>query len=440
MKKIISSFIILIIVIGCNNRQRLHDDRHPTTIIPGQYIVIMKDAFEEPVINHRQNDPNRATQRDKNKRERDRKEKKVKDFLKGKEVGNAKQKMLFADAKVGAVIRVDQAKADEINADPNVEFVIPDATIQINPIQQSEEDAINPIQQWLSPIVPADQINPIQQDDALQTRYDIDIARHWTNALVAAGGPTDGSAKTSVIWFLDTGIDPTGGLLNVNTVLATHFIGSSWTDDNGHGTFCAGVAAGRFIRGSAVLDEIHYGVSEGATVVPVKVLDGSGSGTWGTVIAGLNYVAQLSQAGDVVNLSLGSYYPGDIRCHYPALERAISGVANSGVFVTLSAGNNAGNAMSNRPGCINGPNIFTVSSINADGSCAGYANFGTPVDFVTVGTRLFSLWTDGGYRMASGTSVSSALLAGIIHASGGPPATGGTVNCMGVNYPIGIRR
>ena len=438
MKKIISLVIILLILIGCNDRhrQRLAP---PGSIIPDQYIVIMKDAFEEPVINARQNDPDRQRQKDKNKPERERKERKVKEFLRGKGVGNSSQKMLFSDIRVGAVINVDQAKADELKADANVESVIPDISIQINPIQQSDEQSINPIQQWLSPIVPANEINPIQQDDALQTRYDIDFTRHWTNALVTAGGPTDGSAKTTAIWFLDTGIDPTGGLLNVNAALATHFIGSSWRDDNGHGTFCAGVAAGRFIRGTAVLDEIHYGVSEGAMVVPVKVLDNTGSGSWGTVIAGLNYVAQLSQPGDVVNLSLGSYDPFNPRCRYPGLDNAIRGVAGGGAFVTLSAGNNAGNAMCNRPGCINGANIYTVSSINADGTCADYANFGISVDFVTVGTRLFSLWKDGGYRMASGTSVSSAMLAGIIHARGGPPAIGGTVNCLGNPYNIGIR-
>lgn len=442
MRKIISSFIILLILGGCNNRQRHSNERMlaPGEIIPDQYIVIMKNSFEEPVISHRQNDPNRENQKNRNRPERDRKERKLKDFLRGRGVGSSRQKMLFADVKVGAVISVSKTKADELAADPDVESVIPDVSVQINPIQQTDPDAeINPIQQWLSPVVPSDQINPIQQDDSIQNRYDIDTVRHMTKALVTAGGWIDGSSRTSVIWFLDTGIDPTGDHLNVNTTLAKTFIGSSWEDDNGHGTFCAGVAAGRYIRGSATLDEIHYGVSEGATVVPVKVLDNTGSGSWGTVMAGLNYVAQVSQPGDVVNLSLGAYDPFNPTCWFPGLTNAIERVTTDGVFVTLSAGNNAGNAMCNRPGCIDGANIFTVSSINADSTCAVYANFGRPVDFVTVGTRLFSLWTDGGYRMASGTSVSSALLAGIIHAIGNRPNPGGTVDCAGGRYNIGIR-
>ena len=169
-------------------------------------------------------------------------------------------------------------------------------------------------------------------------------------------------------------------------------------------------------------------------------MDNTGNGSWGTVIAGLNWVAQFSEPGDVVNLSLGAYDPMNPGCFFPGLSNAIERVTTGGVFVTLSAGNDAGNAMCNRPGCISGDKVYTASSINADSTCAAYANFGNPpVDFVTVGTRLFSLWTSGGYRMASGTSVSSALLAGIIHARGAAPAAGSSVSCMGGTYPIGIR-
>ena len=449
MKKIISFIFMLLILFSCKNHKQENIASLTVCVggvIPDQYIVIMKDAFEEPVIKHRQNDPNRENQRNRNKPERDRKERKLKDFLVGKGIGSARQKMLFADVKVGAVVRIDKGTADTLRADTvNVESVIQDVSIQINPIQQSDEEAsINPIQQWLSPIVPANDINPIQQDDSIQNRYDIDTVNHWTKALVTAGGPVDGTTNTSMIWFLDTGIDPSGDHLNINTALGTSFVGGGWTDNNGHGTFCAGVAAGKPIRGSATLDEIHYGIAEGATVVPVKVLDNTGTGSWGTVIAGLNYVAQLSEPGDVVNLSLGAYDPTNPNCRYPGLRNAIENVTGHGVFVTLSAGNNAGIANYNAPGCINGPNIFTTSSINADSTCAVYANFGwpttDPIDFVTVGTRLFSIWMGGQYRMATGTSVSSALLAGIIHARNAAPASGSTVSCRGGAYPIGAIR
>jgi subtilisin family serine protease len=399
----------------------------------------MKESFEAPVIKTRRNDPNRKKQKNDNKGERDRKQDKLKRFLRDNDLGG-KDRQLFVDIAVGAVINMDSTKANEIKKNPNVEDVFPDVTVQINPIQQTDPDAnINPIQQWLSPPVPGDQINPIQQNDSIQNRYDIDTVRHLTKALVTAGGPTDGSAKTTVIWFLDTGIDPSS-YLNIDPSLGvTFFTATNTEDDNGHGTFCAGIAAGRPIRAAAGLDEIHFGLSEGAIVASVKVLDLNGTGSWGTIIAGLNWVSQYSQPGDVVNISLGAYDPLNPSCWFPGLRRAIERVTTGGTIVTLSAGNDAGNAMCNRPGCIDGANIFTASSINADSTCALYANFGRPVDYVTVGTRLFSLWDDGGFRMASGTSASSALLAGIIHARNGTPAAGSTVNCMGATYTIGIR-
>lgn len=412
-------------------------------IIPDQYIVFMKESFEEPVIKNRKNDPDRKKQQNDNKADRDKKEKKIEDFIKGKGVKPGKILKKFADLKVGAVIKVSATKAAEIKADPNVEEVIQDVNIQINPIQQSDPDInINPIQQWRSEPIPETQIKPIQQSDQLQLRYDIDPLTHMTYALATAGGPTPGDAKTTVIWFLDTGIDPTHPNLNVKRDLGASFVygNNNPDDDHGHGTFCAGAAAGKPITDpDPQIDIIHIGVSEGASVVPVKVLDKDGRGSWGTVIAGLNFVAQMSQPGDVVNLSLGSYDPMNPYCWFPAIKRAIEDVTSGNVYVTLSAGNDAGNASCNRPGCIDGANIFTVSSINRDNTCAVYANFGPSVDYVTVGTRVFSLWMNKSYIMASGTSVSSAILAGIIHARAAEPATSGNVNCMSLPFKIATR-
>lgn len=407
-------------------------------IIPDQYIVFMKESFEAPVIKNRKNDPDRKKQQNDNKADRDKKEKKVEDFIRGKGVRASRILMKFADVKVGAIIKVSKTKAEEIKADSaNVEDVIPDVNIEINPIQQSDPSLeINPIQQWRSE--PITLINPIQQSDSIQLRYDIDPSTHMTYALATAGGPTPGDAKTTVIWFLDTGIDPTHPDLNVKRDIGASFVygNNNPDDDNGHGTFCAGAAAGKPI---GAVPQIHIGVSEGASVVPVKVLDKDGRGSWGTVIAGLNFVAQMSQPGDVVNLSLGSYDPMNQNCWFPGIKNAIERVTTGNVYVTLSAGNDAGNASCNRPGCIDGANIFTVSSINRDNTCAVYANFGPSVDYVTVGTRVFSLWMSKSYIMASGTSVSSAILAGIIHARAAEPATNGNVNCMGLPFRIATR-
>jgi subtilisin family serine protease len=435
MKKNLFFLVILLAIAACTPKHRfkIFIDKE----IPDQYIVFMKESFEEPVINHRVNNPNRNTQKENNKPERDRKERKLVDFLREKGISNRNIHKKFVDVKVGAVVKITAAKAAEIRTDTRVEDVIQDIVIQINPIQQSDPvEAGDPNRQWRSD--PVIDINPIQQSDALQLRYDINPTTHMTHAVSTAGGSVPAAGKTTVLWFLDTGIDPTHPNLNVKRDWGASFVRGNTNpdDDNGHGTFCAGVAAGRPV---GITPQIHIGISEDAVVVPVKVLDNNGKGSWGWVMAGLNHVAQLSQPGDVVNLSLGSYDAANTTCYFPAMKNAFERITTNGVFVTLSAGNDAGNASCNRPGCIDATNVFTASSINADSTCAVYANFGTPVDFVTVGTRVFSTWYDHRYRMASGTSVSSALLAGIIHAKGLMPAGEFPVTCAERPYKIAHR-
>jgi hypothetical protein len=112
-------------------------------------------------------------------------------------------------------------------------------------------------------------------------------------------------------------------------------------------------------------------------------------------------------------------------------------LGNDGVFVVMSAGNEGGNVAFNLPGNINGKNLFTVGSINSDGAFAGYSNSGSGIDYLTIGTRIFSSWKNGEYRMVSGTSMACAVLSGIIHARGGLPATSGSLQHNGITYPIG---
>ena len=87
------------------------------------------------------------------------------------------------------------------------------------------------------------------------------------------------------------------------------------------------------------------GVAAGATVVPVKVLDSRGSGSYSGVIAGVDFVAGKVDPDckcDVANMSLGGP-PSD------ALDNAVIALGASGVKVALAAGNSSDDATNSSP-------------------------------------------------------------------------------------------
>src|SRR5690606_34353070 len=69
-------------------------------------------------------------------------------------------------------------------------------------------------------------------------------------------------------------------------------------DDNGHGTHVAGTVGQATNNGIGVA-----GIAYDCAIMPVKVLNASGSGSYSQIANGVNHAA--NQGADVVNLSLG---------------------------------------------------------------------------------------------------------------------------------------
>jgi subtilisin family serine protease len=88
-----------------------------------------------------------------------------------------------------------------------------------------------------------------------------------------------------------------------NTTYAKSFVGGTPNDCQGHGTHVAGTAAAKNNSFGVV------GMSAGAWVVPVKVMNACGN-TYqnSTLLAALNHIAAYDEPGDVINMSLGGYY------------------------------------------------------------------------------------------------------------------------------------
>ncbi|MBK9108801.1 MAG: S8 family serine peptidase [Saprospiraceae bacterium] len=250
-----------------------------------------------------------------------------------------------------------------------------------------------------------------------------------------AGGSADGSTSTKWIWIADTGIDLDHPDLNVvtNSTYAKSFVGGTPDDCHGHGTHVAGTAAAKDNTIGVI------GVSAGAPVVPVRVLNCQGSGQTSKILNGLNHIATYDEAGDVLNMSLGGYWGSNCATN-SSYKTALTNLSNAGTRIALAAGNSSANASLYSPACVNATNIHTIASMTCAKAWSSFSNFGAPpIDWITTGSSVYSTYKNGGYATMSGTSMASPHVAGIMHSIQASPNQNGTVTFSGVNYKIAVR-
>jgi subtilisin family serine protease len=215
------------------------------------------------------------------------------------------------------------------------------------------------------------------------------------------GGPFNGTGKTA--WIVDSGIDTDHPDLNVDTYRA-FTVYDSVEDENGHGTHVAGIV------GAIERNNIGtVGVAQGATVVPVRVLDQYGSGSLSGIIAGLDYVAQNAKVGECINLSLGAVL-NDV------LDEAVLNTAQTtGAYITIAAGNDSSDANNYSPARVNGDNIYTISAVGEYDEFAWFSNYGNaPIDYAAPGVDIKSSWLDGKTNTISGTSMAAPHACGVL--------------------------
>ena len=178
--------------------------------------------------------------------------------------------------------------------------------------------------------------------------------------------------------ILDTGLDPyhqdQAGLIDVASSRA--FVPSTagpptWQDDHYHGTHVGGIVTSNNI-GTA-------GVAPNVTLVAVKVLGVTGSGSFGGIIAGIYYAADVKV--DVINMSIGAYFEksGNTATLVAALNRAVNYAHARDVFVVAAAGNSAQDLQHNQNliqvPCETGV-LSCISATGARDLPAYYTNYG----------------------------------------------------------------
>ena len=239
--------------------------------------------------------------------------------------------------------------------------------------------------------------------------------------------PLTGTGLTVAV--LDSGIRKTHQSLLNKVIYEANYTGSPTADDIfGHGTQVAFVIAG----GMHALGE-KAGVSPGASLMNIKVIDDTGIGIDEGIIMGIDKVCHLAEEArrkglvpidemypNIINLSIGGEDDGDPDNPVRVACRQASQVY--GLDVVAAAGN-YGPKMTTitLPAC--DPEVIAVGAIETSGELVIWdkssrgptAQGETKPDFVIWGTNLemASEKADDEYVTKSGTSFSAPMLAGL---------------------------
>jgi serine protease AprX len=269
--------------------------------------------------------------------------------------------------------------------------------------------------------------------------YDTGYIQYWNN------GYTGSDVGVALI---DSGVTPVPSLAAPGKVIygpdftpTGYFSQQRGLDGYGHGTFMAGLIAGRnpAARAPYINSGPFVGVAPDAHIVSVKVADYSGATTESAVIAGIGWAVQHRDDPGlnikVMNLSFG------VRDGLPytadPLDAAAEAAWKAGITVVAAAGNDGRvglMAPANDPyviavGAVDGGDTISVS----DDKVASFSDLGDgsrDPDFAALGTHIVSLRDPGSYvdhlygtgpgsvngelMRGSGTSESAAITSGAV--------------------------
>ncbi|MFE5078674.1 S8 family peptidase [Streptomyces halstedii] len=205
-----------------------------------------------------------------------------------------------------------------------------------------------------------------------------------------------GTGQGVTAYILDTGVESAHSEFAGRVGAGYDAIGDGrdGEDCNGHGTHVAGTVAGA-----------TYGVAPSASVVPVRVLDCEGSGSWAGVIAGLDWIADHARQPAVVNASLGG--PAS-----PAVDDAFDALEEKGVLPVVAAGNESQDACDVSPAGAGG--TLAVGATDAQDRQTSFSNWGTCVSLYAPGAAIVSAKLGGGSTALNGTSMASPHVAGAV--------------------------
>ncbi|MCP2502448.1 MAG: S8 family serine peptidase [Candidatus Thalassarchaeaceae archaeon] len=188
-------------------------------------------------------------------------------------------------------------------------------------------------------------------------------------------------------------------------------------DDQGHGTHCAGITAG-----TGAPDYLYKGVAPKAQLVGVKVLDSGGSGSFATVMAGMEWTVEKKNVFNIRAASMSLGGPGAIEwtsSEEESVNRMGNEMMREGVALFIAAGNSAFSAQIGTPG--SAEDVITVGALDKNTAIAVYSSQGPTeenrvkpnIAFVGSNVMAPDFNTGDGYTGKSGTSMATPGAAGL---------------------------
>ncbi len=188
-------------------------------------------------------------------------------------------------------------------------------------------------------------------------------------------------------------------------------------DDQGHGSHCAGTTAG-----TGAPNYEHIGMAPQAFLVGVKVLDAGGSGSFATVMAGMEWTVENRFKFNIRAASMSLGGPGLAEwasSDDDSVNRYANEMMAAGIAIFIAAGNNAVSAQIGTPG--SAEDAITVGALDKNSAIAVYSSQGPTEEgrvkpnIAYVGSNVMSVAFNTGdqYTDMSGTSMATPGAAGV---------------------------
>jgi subtilisin family serine protease len=228
---------------------------------------------------------------------------------------------------------------------------------------------------------------PVVPNDSLFARYQWNLPITDTTQ----GWSVNRGDKSVTVGIIDTGVDMNHTDLQGNIAQGYNVVdpASDPLDDVGHGTHVAGIISALVNNGVGVAGMTWYN-----PVMPVKVLDASGSGSTYAVAQGIIWATD--HGAKVLNMSLGNYADANF------LHDAIKYAYDHDVVLIAASGNDN----TDRPGFPAAyPEVFAVAATDSHNNKAPFSNYGDYIDVAAPGVSIASTYPHNQYAALSGTSM-----------------------------------